>query len=59
MPDIIPRFKNNMHNGDAAFRVLPDRGAHVNLAVRYERRADAHGAFLTLGCALICTNAHS
>ena len=24
------------------------------LKVRYERRADIHGAFLTLGCALIC-----
>jgi hypothetical protein len=23
------------------------------LALRYERRADVHGAFLTLGCALI------
>lgn len=26
------------------------------LAVRYERRADIHLAFLTLGCALICFN---
>jgi hypothetical protein len=24
------------------------------LRVRYERRADIHQAFLTLGCALIC-----
>jgi hypothetical protein len=24
------------------------------LKVRYERRADIHQAFLTLGCALIC-----
>ena len=24
------------------------------LAIRYERRADIHQAFLTLGCALIC-----
>lgn len=24
------------------------------LKVRYERRADIHHAFLTLGCALIC-----
>jgi hypothetical protein len=22
--------------------------------IRYERRADVHGAFLTLGCSLIC-----
>jgi hypothetical protein len=27
------------------------------LKVRYERRADIHQAFLTLGCALICHNA--
>lgn len=27
------------------------------LTVRYERRADIHQAFLTLGCALICCNA--
>ena len=27
------------------------------LTVRYERRADIHQAFLTLGCALICFNA--
>ncbi len=26
------------------------------LIVRYERRADVHQAFLTLGCALICWN---
>ena len=26
------------------------------LAVRYERRADIHAAFLSLGCALICFN---
>ncbi len=26
------------------------------LAVRYERRADIHQAFLSLGCALICRN---
>ena len=27
------------------------------LAIRYERRADVHEAFLHLGCALICLNA--
>jgi hypothetical protein len=26
------------------------------LALRYERRADIHEAFTTLGCALICLN---
>jgi IS5 family transposase len=26
------------------------------LAIRYERRADIHEAFVTLGCALICLN---
>ena len=26
------------------------------LAIRYERRADVHEAFVTLGCALICFN---
>jgi IS5 family transposase len=26
------------------------------LAIRYERRADIHQAFVTLGCALICLN---
>jgi transposase len=29
------------------------------LTIRYERRADIHQAFLTLGCALICWNALS
>ena len=29
------------------------------LTVRYERRADIHQAFLTLGCCLICFNALS
>ncbi len=27
---------------------------HRRLRVRYDRRADIHEAFLTLGCALIC-----
>ena len=27
------------------------------LAIRYERRADIHQAFLTLGCTMICFNA--
>jgi transposase len=27
------------------------------LTIRYERRADIHDAFLTLGCSLICFNA--
>jgi transposase len=27
------------------------------LAIRYERRADIHQAFLSLGCALLCWNA--
>jgi transposase len=27
------------------------------LAVRYERRADIHEAFLHLGCSVICLNA--
>jgi transposase len=26
------------------------------LAIRYERRADIHDAFMILGCALICLN---
>lgn len=26
------------------------------LSIRYERRADIHEAFITLGCALICLN---
>jgi transposase len=26
------------------------------LTIRYERRADIHEAFVTLGCALICLN---
>lgn len=29
------------------------------LTVRYERRADIHQAFLTLGCALLCFKARS
>jgi hypothetical protein len=29
-------------------------GARARLSVRYERRADIHEAFLSLGCALVC-----
>ena len=29
-------------------------GRFRRLATRYERRADIHQAFLTLGCAIIC-----
>jgi len=39
-------------------RVVERTGAWLNqmqrLAIRYERRADIHEAFLTLGCCLIC-----
>jgi hypothetical protein len=27
------------------------------LTIRYERRADIHAAFLSLGCALVCLKA--
>lgn len=38
-------------------RTLAWLGRFRRLTVRYERRADIHQAFLTLGCALICFNA--
>jgi transposase len=37
-------------------RTLAWLGRYRRLTVRYERRADIHQAFLTLGCALICFN---
>jgi transposase len=38
-------------------RTLAWLNRYRRLAVRYERRADIHDAFLTLGCCLICFNA--
>ena len=35
-------------------RTLAWLNRYRRLTVRYERRADIHQAFLTLGCALIC-----
>jgi transposase len=37
-------------------RTLAWLSRHRRLAVRYERRADIHEAFLRLGCSLICLN---
>ena len=37
-------------------RTLAWLGRYRRLTVRYERRADIHQAFLSLGCALICWN---
>ena len=37
-------------------RTLAWLGRFRRLTVRYERRADIHLAFTTLGCALICLN---
>lgn len=37
-------------------RTLAWLGRFRRLTVRYERRADIHLAFATLGCALICLN---
>jgi transposase len=37
-------------------RTLAWLNRYRRLTVRYERRADIHHAFLTLGCALICFN---
>ena len=37
-------------------RTLAWLNRYRRLTVRYERRADLHQAFLTLGCALICYN---
>jgi transposase len=37
-------------------RTLAWLNRYRRLTVRYERRADIHHAFLTLGCALICYN---
>jgi transposase len=38
-------------------RTLAWLNRYRRLTVRYERRADIHQAFLTLGCCLICFNA--
>ena len=38
-------------------RTLAWLSRYRRLTVRYERRADIHQAFLSLGCALICWNA--
>jgi transposase len=38
-------------------RTLSWLNRYRRLRVRYERRADIHQAFLSLGCALICLNA--
>jgi transposase len=38
-------------------RTLAWLAQYRRLTVRYERRADIHRAFLSLGCALICWNA--
>ena len=38
-------------------RTLAWLNRYRRLTVRYERRADIHHAFLSLGCALICFNA--
>ena len=38
-------------------RTLAWLNRYRRLTVRYERRADIHDAFLTLGCALICFKA--
>ena len=38
-------------------RTLAWLSQHRRLTLRYERRADSHDAFLTLGCALICFKA--
>jgi transposase len=38
-------------------RTLSWLNRYRRLTIRYERRADIHQAFLTLGCALICFNA--
>ena len=37
-------------------RTLAWLARYRRLAIRYERRADIHEAFLTLGCILICAN---
>lgn len=38
-------------------RTLAWLNRYRRLTIRYERRADIHQAFLTLGCCLICFNA--
>jgi len=37
-------------------RTLAWLNRYQRLKVRYERRADIHQAFLSLGCALVCWN---
>ena len=37
-------------------RTLTWLNRYQRLKVRYERRADIHQAFLSLGCALVCWN---
>jgi len=62
---IVPFLaKRNTENGSGLGRwrwVVERTFAWLNqfrrLRVRYEKRADLHEAFLSLGCALICWNA--
>ena len=39
---------------DAVIRVFAWLNQFRRLRVRYEKRADIHGTFLSLGCALMC-----
>ena len=54
-----PGVESSQHLGryrSVVERTLAWLGQYRRLAIRYERRADIHLAFLDLGCALVCFN---
>jgi transposase len=55
---VVPGEGEVVLRGDrwVAERTLAWLSCCRRLCVRYERRADIHGAFLELGCALVCFN---
>jgi IS5 family transposase len=61
---IVPRIaRRGLHSSErlgrhrwVAERTLAWLNRYRRLKVRYERLADAHQAFLSLGCALVCWN---
>ena len=58
---MLPRRRTKHGSGLGIFRWVVERSLSWlhqfrRLRVRYERRADIHEAFLTIGCLLICWN---
>lgn len=59
---VIPKRRTANGSGLGKYRWVVERTIswlhqYRRLRVRYEKRADIHEAFMTIGCALICWNA--